>query len=80
MIAGGVGGVGAVVESDNVPCEAMLGVAGILLDVLFADREFFERYVGALPTNTGAPGTVENTVSESVVWPPVAPRNGSSSA
>ena len=35
---------------------------------------FFERYVGALPTNTGAPGTVENTVSDKVVLPPVAPR------
>ena len=31
---------------------------------------FFARYSGALPTNTGAPGTVEKTVSVSVVVAP----------
>ncbi len=41
---------------------------------------FFERYAEALPTNTGAPGTVENTVSASVVVAPVAFLYGSSSA
>ena len=40
----------------------------------------FARYAGDLPTNTGAPGTVENTVSVSVVVAPLALRYGSSSA
>ena len=34
----------------------------------------FARYGGDLPTNTGAPGTVENTVSASVVVAPLALR------
>ena len=33
---------------------------------------FFDRYSVALPTNTGAPGTVEKTVSVSVVVAPEA--------
>ena len=41
---------------------------------------FFDLYLGDLPTNTGAPGTVEKTVSVRVVVAPLALTYGSSSA
>ena len=63
-------------SNTKVLCSALWS----LMSRSMPSASFLDRYFGALPTNTGAPGTVENTVSESVVSPPVVPRYGSSSA
>ena len=60
----------------NVLCNALW----FFMSRLMPSFSFFDRYRGDLPTNTGAPGTVENTVSANVVVAPVAFLYGSSSA